>query len=225
MKPMRGLPSSWLHNMSRERRTALLSLAVLLALLGSLVLYQRFTIMSKEIPLPTPGKDVPVEQGQKVEPSPPIAEDMPVASGTGTAAGTPIPEVTKLDRPVAGTPQVRLRFDDVHQAYGDLRIYSGMAFGARRGDSVLAAGRGTVMEILDDPMDGRVLLIDHGHDLITRYAGLGATLVAKGAAVTAGTIVGQVGDPGPVWTYLGPHIQFQVLVKGEPVNPAAYFPN
>lgn len=224
MKPTRGLPGSWLNNMSKQRRTALISLAFLLVLLGSLVIYQRFAMLSEEIPMPEPTPNIPVQRGTGVEQPPAEAEGVHVASGQA-APSEVRPALTQLSRPVAGPTKIVLKFGQMHQAFGDLRMYTGLAYTARPGDSVLAAGPGTVHTIEENPLDGRLVIIDHGNGLQTRYAGLGTVAVKPGAAVTSGAVLGQVGDPGAAWSEMGTHLQFQVLVRGEPVDPVSYFPN
>lgn len=225
MKPMRGLPGSWINNMSKERRTALISLAFLLVLLASLVLYQRFTMLSRELPSPTPVPDVPVQTNTNVKTPVGEGDGLPVASGSGKAPAATRPELTKLSRPLAGTPKVRMSFDQSHRAFGDMRLYSAIAWVAKAGDSVLAAGPGTVEVIEENPLDGRFVVIDHGNGLKTRYAGMGPVVVHQGAEVAAGAVLGQIGEPGSAWSDLGPHLQMQVLVRGEPVDPVSYFPN
>lgn len=215
MKPTRSLPDSWLKNLPKERRMALVSLTFLILLLGSLVLYQRFTMLSNESPLPVPGQDLPEEMGMKVEQPAP-------ADGVTVAAQSPI---TKLSQPFGESHKVLLSYGSLDRAMGDMRLYPGIAYVARTGEPVLAAGPGTVSEVEAHPLDGLVLTIDHGNNLMTRYAGLGKLMVAEGAQVSSGVILGQIGTPGPARAEMGPHLQLQVLVHGEPVNPASYFPN
>ncbi|HEU5060963.1 MAG TPA: M23 family metallopeptidase, partial [Kofleriaceae bacterium] len=63
---------------------------------------------------------------------------------------------------------------------------------------------------------GRVVYIDHGGGLETRYAHLQKILVEEGDFVPAGAVVGKVGSSGRA---TGPHLHFEVRRDGRPVAP------
>jgi murein DD-endopeptidase MepM/ murein hydrolase activator NlpD len=66
---------------------------------------------------------------------------------------------------------------------------------------------------------GRMIMISHGNGLRTRYAHLSRTTVNVGDRVTRGTKIGNVGMSG---SSTGPHLHYEVLKSGVPVNPRRY---
>ena len=204
MKPIRGLSETW-EAMPRERKTALVSLVLLVSMLGALAGYQRFALVRS--PAPTGRSNAPAAAAP--------AEAKPAAAPADLAG--------KMVRPLAGVHRVLKSFGSVDQSFGDTRLYGGVAYEARAGESVQAAAAGTVLEITpSDPLEGGVVTVDHGGGLITRYAGLGKILATLGGRVQAGTILGQVGTPGPAHQALGTHLEFQVLKNGQPEDPSLY---
>lgn len=67
---------------------------------------------------------------------------------------------------------------------------------------------------------GKVVEIDHGNGISTRYAHLHRYTVLVGQKVRAHTQVGYVGTTG---RSTGPHVHYEVLVNGEPQNPEKFF--
>ena len=66
---------------------------------------------------------------------------------------------------------------------------------------------------------GLVLEIDHGQDLLTRYAHLSRSTVRKGDLVKRGQRIADVGNTG---RSTGPHLHFEVLVRGVPQDPQKF---
>ena len=85
------------------------------------------------------------------------------------------------------------------------------------GRDVVAAERGRVVFSGEQSGFGNTILIDHGNGRQTRYAHLSEQVVRAGADVSAGQLIGKSGATGRV---TGPHLHFEVLVNGRPVNPA-----
>ena len=63
---------------------------------------------------------------------------------------------------------------------------------------------------------GLTIVLDHGNAVRTRYAHLSAALVTLGTYVNAGTQVGRVGSTG---VSTGPHLHFEVTVRGANAAP------
>ena len=66
---------------------------------------------------------------------------------------------------------------------------------------------------------GKVVEIDHGNGLTTRYAHLHRQTVSVGQQVSAHTQIGFLGSTGRA---TGPHVHYEVLVNGEPQDPAKF---
>jgi murein DD-endopeptidase MepM/ murein hydrolase activator NlpD len=199
----------------------------LAALLGSLLAYRRF---SARMPLAAPGERPAADAGN----SPEQAGLTPGTAATGTAAtgtqgvaataGTgPPAQAVQLIRPLPGQRQVLQPFGfATSREYGDFRLHPGVDYTATLGESVLAAAPGRVAEIEADPADGMVIVLDHGNGMTTRYASLGQVVVGLNASVQSGEVLAQVGMPAPARSSIGTHLHFEVLLKGEAVDPAMY---
>lgn len=97
------------------------------------------------------------------------------------------------------------------------KMHKGLDFIAQRGSHVHAAGPGIVVKAQVAGGYGRLVIIDHGGGLQTRYAHLQRFKVRKGQTVDAGRVVGDVGSSGRV---TGPHLHFEVRLDGVAVPPA-----
>ena len=97
------------------------------------------------------------------------------------------------------------------------RFHTGVDYAAPRGTPVGAAGAGTVTYAGSLPGGwGRVVTVTHGADVRTMYAHLSAIRVEVGARVEAGETVGLVGATGNA---TGPHLHFEVRLRGAAVDP------
>ena len=96
------------------------------------------------------------------------------------------------------------------------KFHKGTDFRAPRGTAVYAAGAGVVSFAGRMGGYGKVIFIDHGDGVITRYGHLSSIGVAKGAVIASGHKVGEVGATGRA---TGPHLHFEVRLDGRAVNP------
>jgi murein DD-endopeptidase MepM/ murein hydrolase activator NlpD len=96
------------------------------------------------------------------------------------------------------------------------KFHRGIDFHGKRGHPVYAAGPGIVTKARRNGGYGRVVFIDHGLGLETRYAHLHRIEVKEGDFVPAGTLVGRIGSTG---RSTGPHLHFEVRRNGRAVNP------
>jgi murein DD-endopeptidase MepM/ murein hydrolase activator NlpD len=66
---------------------------------------------------------------------------------------------------------------------------------------------------------GRMVVIEHAHDIATRYGHLASFAVSEGQSVKRGEVIGYVGMSG---RSTGPHLHYEVWVHHTPVNPYKY---
>lgn len=98
-------------------------------------------------------------------------------------------------------------------------LHAGLDFPADVGTPIYAAAGGVVVLAEVQPMYGNTLEIDHGNNLITRYAHTSRFHVKPGDIVKRGQLVADVGNTG---RSTGPHLHFEVLVDGIPQDPARF---
>lgn len=104
--------------------------------------------------------------------------------------------------------------------YGTTKFHSGMDFSAPQGTDVYATGDGTVVKMGWETGYGNTIEIDHGFGYRTRYAHLHAFNTKLGKKVVRGEVIGKVGSTGKS---TGPHLHYEVYVKGQVVNPVNYY--
>ena len=108
----------------------------------------------------------------------------------------------------------------LHPKYGYVRPHKGLDFTAPIGAPIYATGDGVVERSEYSQTFGNVVYIDHGFDFQTRYAHMTHYIVAKGDKVKRGQVIGYVGNTGDS---VGPHLHYEVLYKGEQINPINFF--
>ena len=102
---------------------------------------------------------------------------------------------------------------------GHSALHTGLDFQAAYGTPILAAAGGVVVTQEYHPEYGNMIEIDHGNDLITRYAHASKTLVKKGDLIKRGQKIAEVGTTGRT---TGAHLHFEVLVQGIPQDPQKF---
>jgi murein DD-endopeptidase MepM/ murein hydrolase activator NlpD len=102
---------------------------------------------------------------------------------------------------------------------GRSALHTGLDFQADTGTSILAAAGGVVVAQELHPQYGNMVEIDHGNDLITRYAHAARVWVKKGDLIKRGQKLADVGTTG---RSTGPHLHFEVLVQGVPQDPQKF---
>ena len=68
---------------------------------------------------------------------------------------------------------------------------------------------------------GRLVIIDHGDGLETRYGHMSSISVSAGEVVSAGDTIGHVGQSGDA---TGPHVHFEIRKNGRTLDPRDYLP-
>jgi peptidoglycan hydrolase-like protein with peptidoglycan-binding domain len=100
------------------------------------------------------------------------------------------------------------------------RMHQGIDFGAPSGTPVGAGGRGTVSFAgWNSGGYGNLVVIDHRLGFQSWYAHLSSVSVRPGQRVSGGTRIGAVGSTGHS---TGPHLHFEVRLRGTPIDPSGY---
>lgn len=102
---------------------------------------------------------------------------------------------------------------------GRSALHTGLDFPADPGTPILAAAGGVVVAQEYHPAYGNVVDIDHGNDLVSRYAHAARVFVKKGDLVKRGQKIAEVGTTG---RSTGPHLHFEVLVQGVQQDPQKF---
>jgi murein DD-endopeptidase MepM/ murein hydrolase activator NlpD len=121
--------------------------------------------------------------------------------------------------PIPGAPITDTFGPRTHPIFGDVRMHTGIDFGAAEGTPIHASADGVVVSAGVMGGYGNATIIDHGNSLATLYAHQSRMVVAAGQSVKRGQIIGYVGHTGYA---TGPHLHFEVRVDGTPVDPMPY---
>ena len=107
-----------------------------------------------------------------------------------------------------------LRIDPIT---GQQAQHEGIDFIAQPGTPIVAAAGGVVLAAEWHHSFGNMIEVDHGSDIVTRYAHASALHVKSGDVVKRGQKIAEVGNTG---RSTGPHLHFEVRFKGIAQNPA-----
>jgi murein DD-endopeptidase MepM/ murein hydrolase activator NlpD len=101
------------------------------------------------------------------------------------------------------------------------KFHKGIDISAPRGARVFATSPGVVVLSQYASGYGRLVALDHGYGIVTRYAHNTSLLVRVGDWVEVGEVIATVGSTGQS---TGPHLHFELLIDGQPVDPLDYLP-
>lgn len=99
------------------------------------------------------------------------------------------------------------------------RMHYGVDLSGNRGTPIYATADGQVKVAEYARGYGRQVILDHMFGYKTRYAHLNKIMVKEGQWVKRGEKIGELGNTG---LSKGPHLHYEVVVKGKPVNPMNY---
>jgi murein DD-endopeptidase MepM/ murein hydrolase activator NlpD len=102
---------------------------------------------------------------------------------------------------------------------GQRAFHEGVDFNAHHGAEIRAAAGGVVVYTDLHPQYGNMVEIDHGNDLVTRYAHASKLLVKAGDVVLSGAKIAEVGRTGRA---TGTHLHFEVRHRGVAQNPTQF---
>ena len=102
---------------------------------------------------------------------------------------------------------------------GEGAFHSGVDIGSSYGAQIIAPADGIVTATETLGGYGKVIMIDHGNAICTRYGHLSGFAVTSGQRVSRGDVIGYVGESG---RSTGPHLHYEVRISNTPVNPYKY---
>ncbi len=102
---------------------------------------------------------------------------------------------------------------------GKRKMHKGVDVAGKSGSSVLATADGIVIRVEKQKGYGKLIEIDHGYKLSTRYGHNKTIAVKVGDIVKQGQIIATMGSTG---RSTGPHVHYEVLRNGKQVNPQKY---
>jgi murein DD-endopeptidase MepM/ murein hydrolase activator NlpD len=102
---------------------------------------------------------------------------------------------------------------------GKSALHTGLDFQAEPGTPILAAAGGLVVTQEYHAGYGNMIEVDHGNQLLSRYAHARAVFVKKGDLIKRGQKIAEVGSTG---RSTGPHLHYEVLVQGVPQDPRKF---
>ena len=102
---------------------------------------------------------------------------------------------------------------------GSREFHEGWDIANHKGTEVIATADGVISFADEKGSFGKLIIIDHGHGITTRYAHLDKTFFKQGDRISRGQIIASMGNTG---RSTGPHLHYEVRLNGIPVNPAKY---
>ena len=99
---------------------------------------------------------------------------------------------------------------------------SGVDYSGPENFEVVAILDGTVINVNEDNLLGKIVEIRHNNDLISVYQSLSEIIVKKGDNVTQGQIIGKSGTCN-IAKKLKDHLHFEILYKGKVVDPETFY--
>ena len=99
---------------------------------------------------------------------------------------------------------------------------TGIVYGGKDNFDIVSILDGEVTDVKTDPLLGTVVEIKHSPDIISVYQSLSEVTVKKGDIVTQSQVIGKSGTCN-IEPDLGSHVLFELIVRGQTVNPETYY--
>lgn len=176
-------------------------------------------IQEEQPPAPAPKPVEPLEVEEEPE------EEAPLPQEEIAATMEPEDLLPQVISPLDGTTVTVFSMTELlyDETMGDWRTHGGLDIQAAEGDAVKTAAAGTVEKVTDDELMGTTVFIAHGDGYTTQYSSLAVDPpVKEGDKVSAGDIIGYVGNTAAAESEMGPHLHFAVTKDGEVVDPEEY---
>ena len=100
-----------------------------------------------------------------------------------------------------------------------MAFHRGLDFSSSIGTPIYATASGTVTRASRHGSLGKLVEVEHGNGLVTRYGHMNDFKVAKGDRIERGQLLGHVGNTG---RSTGPHLHYEVVRNGRSENPWLY---
>ena len=127
--------------------------------------------------------------------------------------------------PLSGETVAAFSMDELvySETLSDWRTHDGIDIKAAAGTQVLAASSGTVLSVADDDLMGTTVIISHDGGYETIYSNLQSVpTVAPEQYVSAGQVIGAVGETSLAEAAVTPHLHFAVTRDGEAIDPQEF---
>ena len=98
-------------------------------------------------------------------------------------------------------------------------MHEGLDVSTQVGSPIISPAKGVVIRAFYHKGYGNLVEIDHGYGVVTRFGHNSRNLVKPGQLVNRGDLIAEVGSTGHS---TGPHMHYEVLLNGVPVNPDRY---
>jgi len=105
---------------------------------------------------------------------------------------------------------------------GRREFHKGLDIANKMGSPIIAPANGVVTYAKKKRIIGNMLIIDHGYGITTKYGHISKFLKNSGDKVKRGEKIALIGNTG---RSTGPHVHYEVHIKGVPVNPQNYILN
>ncbi len=108
------------------------------------------------------------------------------------------------------------------ETMNDYRTHNGIDILAEAGSAVVSVAEGVIVDVVDDPLWGTSVTVDHGNGVISVYKNLGETLpegIESGAYISSGGIIGAVSTTALVEIGEKPHLHLEVFCNGAVSDP------
>jgi murein DD-endopeptidase MepM/ murein hydrolase activator NlpD len=107
----------------------------------------------------------------------------------------------------------------IHPIFHTRKLHTGVDIGCATGTAVYSWNKGKILSYGLNGGYGNEMLVDHGEGITTLYGHLSAPVASVGGFVEAGALIAKSGSTG---FSTGPHLHFEVRIKGNPVDPIPY---
>ena len=142
--------------------------------------------------------------------------DVAGLEGPRLSADAQLPTLWPIDGPITSPFGER---EDPVLGNGDGEFHPGIDIGGPINTPIHVTADGVVVIAGMVNGYGRMVAVDHGHGLVTRYGHMNGFAVTAGQTVTRGEVIGYVGHSGRT---TGNHVHYEVRIDGTPVNPHKY---